>query len=722
MIEAPLSPTAAILAIALYSALFGWVLMRSFAVRRIADPIKSLEFLLAATGLGVLVTGWLALVLAELSIFSLSNLLLSTAIIAIASTIFGRRLRQTGAAASQPEPSEGSNDGRFLLPTWLEFTLLALWLAASLWLNFRPHEMIRGGSDAGVYVSLGASVAREGSLALEDEVVASILPELRDVLLRPLSDRHTDSLAADYYLFPGLYVVDAAEGKLVPQFYHLHPSWLAVAYSLGGLKASLALNGLWTTLAGLAFYLAARRLMSNSIAMLALAALSISALQVWFARYPTSEPLTQLLFWLALWAFVSWIQSGRKSRLWALLSSLALGSLMLVRIDSIFVLLLPATLLIWQVRSANLSRRDWLFYIPVTLLALHSVGHALALSRPYFLNIFGWVIVSSTDQPLELVAGAAAVVLAVIVGYAALRKRTLLQYTDQIRLIAAVTTGLIGLYAWLVWPNVSGGATYYTSWFSGSETPLNLDSQNLLRLGWYISHLGILTGIAGASLAVWRLKLSTSGILLLGITFSLLYISNNRARPAQIYAMRRLVPMVLPFFVFSAGYLFSTLLSSSKRFLQAAATVLALLWLGGFAWGARGFISQTDFVGIGDDFAQVAAVLPENAVLLFDDQSPVGQGDIFGTPLRLIYGIDAISLRDREGLDPATLRQQIDVWQDIGRQVYWVGEPVLATELGFTVGSTDIHTFSGSALESSYDRKPTVVKEYQWQLEISALN
>ena len=54
---------------------------------------------------------------------------------------------------------------------------------AAAWLFFRPHEYVLGAADAGVYVSLGASIAHERSIVIEDETLACLLytsPSPRD--------------------------------------------------------------------------------------------------------------------------------------------------------------------------------------------------------------------------------------------------------------------------------------------------------------------------------------------------------------------------------------------------------------------------------------------------------------------------------------------------------------------------------------------------------------
>ncbi len=106
-----------------------------------------------------------------------------------------------------------------------------------------------------------------------------------------------------------------------------------------GRRSTLLLTGLWMALGTLAVYLTARDLGGPVVGALALAGLSLSALQVWFGRYPTSEALTQFLLWAGIWSAGRWLEERRPAALWAFVAGCAFGAVFLVRIDS---LVLPA--------------------------------------------------------------------------------------------------------------------------------------------------------------------------------------------------------------------------------------------------------------------------------------------------------------------------------------------------------------------------------------------
>ena len=77
-------------------------------------------------------------------------------------------------------------------------------------------------------------------------------------------------------------------------------------------------------------------------AALAAGLLSFTVTQIWFARYPTSEALTLLLMFTGLYGLARY---ARTREAWAaVLAGVALGEVMLVRIDTYFLLGVPLVL------------------------------------------------------------------------------------------------------------------------------------------------------------------------------------------------------------------------------------------------------------------------------------------------------------------------------------------------------------------------------------------
>jgi hypothetical protein len=705
-----MAPALALLVVILAALLPGTIALLCWGKRFEDDP---LEFLFAGLSLGLLALGWLALILAEVGSFSLGLLGALWAIVLIVLVCcYGWRRRKQPLA-----PRKAS------INRW-EVGALTLWFVLAAWLFFRPHEFILGGADAGVYVNLGANIARSSAILIHDPTLAALDPSLYGALLRPLPP----SDLTPYYLLPGFYVPATPGGLVIPQFYALHPVWQAVGYALGGLRAELLFTPLWGCLGALAVYFTTRRLWGWRAGMLALAALSVTALQAWFARYPTAEALTQYLFWTGAWALIAWMDKREPRGLWAALAGGALGQVFLARIDAYVLLALPVLVGIWLWWTHDWRRQDAWFFAPFLLLAAHSLIHGVFLSGPYFFGQFRYargLISRSLLIPLALV-GLAALVLIVLSTRPQLRARAVTWVGARRSLWvigAAILLAAIAVFGYFVRPHL-GEVKISAYWYGGGEIP-NLDRENLVRLGWYLGPAGIALGVAGMCwMLIKELNRRTAFLLGAGLFFSLFYLWRIQANPHQIYAMRRYVPVVVPFFTVSAVYLVHWLYENLRGRWRWVSVGLTLIWFFGILSAARGFVSQVDYRGTIDQLDRFNAELPPHSVLIFGDAAPVGAGDMLGTPLRFLYGHDVFTLRDPGVLDDTRFAEAVAAWQRAGRTVYWIGVPGGPPwpAINHTPGTSTEYRFEVSVLEGAYDHKPTALNMVKWQIPLAEVS
>jgi len=671
------------------------------------------EFLFAGLAVGILVFGWIALLLAELGHFSLSLL---GALWAVLMIVLGAGWRQRARARGTSSPVTAWRVNRW------EIAALSLWALVAGWLFFRPHEFIAGGADAGVYVNLAASIAHTGGILIHDPTLAALDPTLYEALLRPLPPGEV----TPYYLVPGFYVPGTPDGLIIPQFYPLHPVWQAVGYALGGLRAELLVTPLWGLLGALAVYFTVRRLWGWRAGLLALGALSFTALQVWFARYPTTEMLTQYLLWTGVWALMAWVDKREPRGLWAALAGTALGEVFLTRIDTYVLLALPILAGLWLWRTHDWRRQDAGFFVPFIALTGHSLIHGVFLSGPYFFNLFSYgsgLVIRTLLTPMTGV-GVAALVLVVLVLCPRLRARLGVWVVARRSLwmtVAAVLVAAVAIYGYFVRPYL-GQVKMFNYWYGGGQIP-NLDRENLVRLGWYLGPAGIALGVAGIGwMLIKEANRRTAFMLGIGLFFSSFYLWRIQANPHQIYAMRRYVPVVLPFFIIATAYLINWLFINIRGRIRWLISIgLTLVWFSGILLAARGFVSQIDYRGIIDQLDRFNADLPAHSVLIFSDAAPVGVGDLLGTPLRFLYGHDVFVFRDPQALDPARFAEAIRDWQRAGRRVYWVGVsggPAWPVQSPLPGSSTE-YSFDMTVLEYAYDHKPTALLAERWQISLA---
>ncbi len=678
----------------------------------------TLETGFAALVLGVALVGYIAFVSAEMGLFSPALLAACWLLATLVLLSFVVRLRQrTSPSAEMPTLS-------FSTPHKLELALLLVWLLAASWLFFRPHEYIMGGADAGVYVSLGAEIAQQGGFVRQDAGLAGLDSAVVEAIVRPLNNP-----AADSYLMPGFYVTDRATGEITPQFYPLHPVWLAIAFgltsnALDGISAELLMAGLWALLGTLAVTLTLRAVAGWKTGLLLLAGLSVCALQVWFARYPTTEMLTQFLLWAGLFGVVLWMQDRPDRRLWALVAGVALGQVFLVRIDIIVLLPVLALFVVWLWGRGWDSADTW-FVVPLIWFTAHAFVHAMWQSAPYFYDHIGFgVTLLLNNWLIPVVGGLAAGAFLWAVARMRGRVDGLTRYRRPALLALIGAILIFALYGWFVRPLV-GDVVVRTDAYSGTELSL-FNHENWRRLAWYLSPLGVWLGVVGSCLLLWRVDRTTALILAVGWLFGALYLWNVRANPTHVYVMRRYVPAVVPFLLFCGAYLVGALLGERDRWRwrgwqTALGLILALAWLGGLAWSARGFVSQVDMAGISAEIDAFATELPEQSVLLFNDPALIGQGDIWGTPLRFVYGHETYGLRGLDGVDASLLAGTIEGWLAEGRAVVWLGDPAWLTAQGFDF-STGETVLSAQRLEGSAEVKPSALVQPTWTLRTAVIH
>ncbi len=703
-------PGLLVLAVLVSAALLSGALLLFGVGKRLRDD--PLEFLFAGLACGVLIFGWLALLLAEMGLFALGRLAgLWVGLTSVLGVFAWRRQH-----AYEPVTSRLQRLNRW------EAAALALWLVAASWLFFRPHEFIAGAADAGVYVSLGASIARTGGILIHDPLLADLDPALYPAFLRPLPAGEM----APYYIFPGFYVPSAPAGLIIPQFYPLHPVWQAVAYALGGLRAELLMTPLWGTLGALAVYFTLRRLWGWPVGLLALVALSVTALQAWFARYPTTEMLTQYLLWTGAWALAAWIDRQEPLGLWAGLAGAALGQVFLTRIDAYALLALPVLVGLWLRHTRGGRWQDRWFFGFFIVLAAHSLLHGALLSTPYFSGLFGYSLRLLTRFAAPLLGFSGLIVAGwLLARLQPQRFRRLAAWAGARRqlwaILAAGVVAAAAVYGYFVRPYL-GEVRVSAYWYGGGTVP-NLDHENLLRLGWYLGPVGIALSVAGTAwMLIKEANRRTAFLLVTGLFFSFFYLWRIQANPHQIYAMRRYVPVVLPFFIMTAACFIRWLYLHGKGTVRRFLVIgLTGIWLLGIVMGARGFVSQIDNRGLSDQLERFNAMMPAHSVIIFGEVAPISVGDLLGTPLRFLYGHDVLTLRAPDALDRLRFAEAVQRWQRAGRRVYWAtvpGGPAWPLEAS-ALGPAVPYRFDMAALEYAYDHKPTQVIAQSWQFSLA---
>jgi hypothetical protein len=330
--------------------------------------------------------------------------------------------------------------------------VLALLLLASL-LQARPSEYLFGGRDPGTYVNAMALIGRTGGIVYTDPAVLALPREFVSLFYREPDKPGT----FEWGRFMGFPLERPETGRVLPEFFHLFPAFGAYLFQTMGIKGALATPPVFGILATLAVYFALRRLIGSGPAWFAGLLLATNVLQVWFARFPVSELTSQFLTFLGLLALLRF--EARRARAWGALAGAAFGLSLLVRIDSVLILL---PLLAWVSIRAAEGRLPWprllALVVPFALLATHAALHASFFARKYVHSILTrpyWQQAPATWLVALLALAAASVVVW------RFGPRLLVQLEARGRALRAVLAGLLVLmavYAYAVRPALSAAA------------------------------------------------------------------------------------------------------------------------------------------------------------------------------------------------------------------------------------------------------------------------
>jgi hypothetical protein len=654
--------------------------------------------------------GILGLALAQVGMFSAWALLLSGGLVPAGAAALSWRLRHQ----LLPKPIAFSRN---------EIIGVVLLLMVAAFSFARPAEYVVGGGDAGVYVNWAADIARNGALLPSDPLTAQLPTEHIDGFLRA----QPPTAETDYLRFPGFYLSETEPGQLIPQFYPLQAISLAVAYSVAGVWGALFMTPLWGVLGVWAFYLFARLFLRWPLALLTSLLLVATPLQLYFARYPTAEPLTQYLIWSGLWSFTRYTTGAQLRPLWGLAAGLAIGMVFLARIDALPVLLLPAAWAIYLIVARKWRQDEAWFWIPFLSVFAYAIFHAFWYAYPYTYNTYAGVLPLfwRLATPLLVLAGAFAGVAALLVVWGRRQKLTPQQLDavwKTIRIGGVIVVVLLILYAYFVRPYL-GTTAMVNYWYAQTQIPIT-NHENLVRLGWYLTPLGIGVAAAGFCILIlfgpWRLLWPWA---LVGGAFSFLYIYNILNNPFHIYAMRRYVPVVLPTFVLAGGVFLAWIWNRQNytRLMRSIAVLGFVAWMTGMLVNGRLIWTHAEYAGVTQQIEAAAARFPQNAILLFVDPAPVGLGVVVGTPLHFLHDLPSYDLQE-EHLSEDMLLAQIDAWQAQGYAPYLLVAsgaelPLSAQRL---TALAPIH-ITYPFLETSYDHPPSYIQQVDISMDVYAV-
>jgi hypothetical protein len=509
-----------------------------------APAVDTAEVLALAAVLGVGLLAWAGLVLADAGHY---RLLGAVGLAGLAAAALG-----LAAWRSRPRPRLGTD--RPTLAVLAGVGLVATFL-------FFPGFSYGIGKDPGAYVSHGIAIARTGASNLQDPALARV-PAVETMREDPTAR------------FPGIWIKDRDTGRSIVQFYHLWPALLASGLSAGGYTGLANVTPVCGLLAVLLVILAARRafgLVAGAVAGLLLTA---NMLEVWHAKYPSSEVVTQLLIGGVLLGVVVAVRTGWRPAAGA--AGLLLGLVYLARADALLLLLLACGVGCALLVTGRFDARAGWFAAGLAITLPYGFFQAYVLARRY--TLFNHV----PDFPVVLTAVVGALALAALLRRAApgmgrwglrqLERRQVQLGIGAVVVTAAALLLVVGfLRPWLFNPvyTVVNGRRVRT-----------YDEASLIRLSWFLTVPAFGLALGGLALVALRRWRAAAWALALPMLLLLpLYAYRAQVSTRLMWWTRRFVPVILPgLIVLAAAALAAglTLAAGSGRWRRAGQAASAL--------------------------------------------------------------------------------------------------------------------------------------------------
>ncbi|MDE2757010.1 MAG: hypothetical protein OXI92_10750, partial [Acidobacteriota bacterium] len=357
-----------------------------------ADLFRSLiSPLLLSTVCGLIVTSCFLILSAQRGVLRIRYLFL---LLAVYSLVCLACLLKSGAL-------------RWRLPTreWLavrcrpQFQWSDLWLAGILLLGLftfgKTAEYIASQRDPGEHANIAVRLAQEQGLRFSDPDFQDFDEDRQKLFLPVLLE---DALFLE--VVPGFSLLDAETGEMVPQYLHLFPLWLSLAFKLWRFDGLFGLNVLLGLLSLLLLVaLAIEVFRSKLIGLIASTLLCLNLGQIWLVRSPFSEILAQVLLLAGTWMLT--LALTRRQTGLGFLSGLVFGLSLMVRIDSVLAILAVSLFLI----LVRLGPARWVG-LPVRPVAAglaiglaFSLDHIVLFAYPYVLAIlFNTGVLSFLDR------------------------------------------------------------------------------------------------------------------------------------------------------------------------------------------------------------------------------------------------------------------------------------------------------------------------------------
>jgi hypothetical protein len=601
-------------------------------------------------------------------------------------------------------------------------------LAALAFFVFNPPSHAIHTRDPGGYANIAVKISETGSLRFKDPAYERFNSKDQEMLFLPFPLRDV----AYPQVIPGFHLIDPASGELTPRYFHLFPIWLALAFKLWRFQGMFELNIFFGVLSVLILVPLGQSLFgSKLIGFLAAFLLALNLGQIWIVRSPFSEILTQFFLLAGIWTLSIGMRDGQKG--FCQLAGLLFGLSLFTRVDSVLavVALLVFLYINFLTRDRSQPRSSHLvsFFLPLAAMIIYALLHTLVFAYPYVETVLNTFRLASFSGYHLLVLAIVGIMIVLISSRRAPWPQLVSTNGSPKKRVMVLSfvflTGLL-IYAYFVRPRTISADLIPLPYPLEGNVPY-CDEISLVRLGWYLSPLGILLAYLGSLITLGRLMRGKSVesfpfVLILG-AFAFFYLYKSRAFPDNYWVIRRYVEIVMPGFLLLASLALSSLLKVGRirpsRIWKAAVACCVGVVFASLFWPlmiSYGLLGQREWEHTFPQLENLAGSNQNADILLLER----GQfQDFFSSPLKFIFHKMVYPFANDQP-DAVAFDRLMEKWTREGKRVNLLAseERTVLRSHNYEFVPKELFRFRTRVVESTYERLPHAIEDLSFTVQL----
>ena len=637
-------------------------------------PIDFFEIVFIKTLASLLISGWIGLILAELGCFSLKNLIIGLLIFSSICTILILKFKRNLSFKNLIKPKINYKS-----------IMLIIILLAAIKFFFLPGENITINQDDVVIVNHGVNIVNTGSIFGHDPILNEV--KHKNLFYDFQQKKHQ---------FPGFgFCFNPTTKRITFHYLDFYPVLLAIFYLLLGVEYFLYLTPLLALFAVISVYITAKHMFSWEVGILSSLFLTLNFTQIWFARYPCAEIITQLLIFSGLFIIILLLKY--KKPFFAFFSAFIFSTLMLVRLDSLFtawsfVIIVILLQLTGKFKNKIISVLSFSYFIFYCWALIHNyIFDKLYVLIPSKFLLFTKLVFGAEFQKLHLISyiffyGFPALLLvgATLTIWHSKIIPKLLQYIPDFewKKIRYILPFLIAIPFIILYIN----RYPYSDGLIGRKQTLLIIQSFLTPVGLLLSIIGLIiimhNNLLNANLLKYEKSLSILCLIIISLPHVIFYIFLSLYnQPVFPWGFRRYIPIVFPFFIICLSYILIKIYkyqfnNVSKRSIRLKSIVPKIFSLGLVSFLfismlfqnlGSGILTHREFEGLIEDTKLFSSYFDRKSIILF---YPISYLTGISVPLKYIFNRNTILLPKLETNDD--FFKQISLWKSKNRRVYIV--------------------------------------------------